>query len=298
MYKRNSRDRAMVKQIQEALNITIDGSFGPKTEAAVIRFQSNEGLVADGIVGPKTLDVLGILDTDLKNVSSFSIFDNVKAERYYLPKGEYIQKEEPILNDYIFIHHTAGWNNPYRCIDHWGRDSRGRIATEFVLGGRNVKNGDDVYDGILLQAFPEGAQGWHLGKTGSYYMNRHSVGIELCSFGYLTNTGKTYVGTQACNSEIVTLNESFRSRNKWHRYSDAQIKTLGKWILYVASRDNIDIREGLVKWIEKMGPTKAFEFQEDAYEGKIKGLLTHTNVRKDKADCFPQPELIDMLLSL
>ena len=25
--------------------------------------------------------------------------------------------------------------------------------------------------------------------------------------------------------------------------------------------------------------------------GKIKGLLTHTNVRKDKSDCYPDPNL-------
>ena len=90
----------------------------------------------------------------------------------------------------------------------------------------------------------------------------------------------------------------FRRHQKYHKYSDKQIKVLKEWILYVASRDNIDAREGLVKWIDKMGPAKAFGFHEEAYEGKVKGLVTHTNVRKDKSDCFPQAELIDMLLSL
>lgn len=31
-----------------------DGDFGPKTKAAVIRFQQSKSLVQDGIVGPKT----------------------------------------------------------------------------------------------------------------------------------------------------------------------------------------------------------------------------------------------------
>lgn len=62
-------------------------------------------------------------------------------------------------------------------------------------------------------------------------------------------------------------------------------------------RDNIDIKLGLVSEIKEKG-VKAFEFNEDAYYGRIKGMWSHTNVRKDKVDMFPQKELIDMLLSL
>lgn len=297
MYKQGSKDSAMVKQIQQVVNATIDGIWGPKTTAAVIRWQSLNNLVADGIVGPKTLEAMGILDTDIKG-SSFMTEEGLSIERYFLPKGEYVEAEHKILNDYLFLHHTAGGSNPYRCIDHWGRDSRGRVATEFVLGGQDVRNNNNDYDGKVLQAFPEGCQGWHLGATESYYMNRHSVGIEICSFGYLTGDHKTYTGTKAAVEQVIKLDEPFKNKVYWHKYSDEQIKALAKLILYIASRDNIDIRKGLIQWIKDHGPIKAFEFNQDAYEGKVKGLLTHTNVRKDKMDCFPQPELIDMLLSL
>ena len=40
MYNLNSKG-IMVRQIQEALNIPIDGYYGPKTKAAVISFQMN-----------------------------------------------------------------------------------------------------------------------------------------------------------------------------------------------------------------------------------------------------------------
>src|SRR4051794_18117447 len=39
---------------------TSDGSFGPGTLAAVIAFQSSQGMVADGVVGPKTAAALGL----------------------------------------------------------------------------------------------------------------------------------------------------------------------------------------------------------------------------------------------
>ena len=38
----------------------IDGIYGEKTKAAVIRFQKAKGLTADGIAGPKTLAALGL----------------------------------------------------------------------------------------------------------------------------------------------------------------------------------------------------------------------------------------------
>ena len=293
-----------VKRLQQLLGVDADGSFGPLTKKAVIRFQLGAGLSADGIVGNDTWSLLLTRgpereaideDTDLMGQYYTTPF-NQTIHRHYLPKGEYV--EGPVTNDYIFLHHTAGWENPYKCIDNWGRDDRGKIATEFVLGGQKITTGADEYDGVMVQAFPDGNQGWHLGKTGSGFMNRHSVGIEICSFGSLNKELKTYAGQKAHASQVCTLKEPFKGHLTWHNYSAKQIEETEKWLKYIAERDNIDIRIGLVQWIKKFGPTKAFEFQEDAYYGKVKGLLTHTNVRRDKQDCYPHPDLVDMLLSL
>ncbi|HNI68161.1 MAG TPA: peptidoglycan-binding protein [Nitrospira sp.] len=43
---------------------TIDGEFGYGTEAAVLAFQRSNGLLADGIAGPRTLTALGLSDDD------------------------------------------------------------------------------------------------------------------------------------------------------------------------------------------------------------------------------------------
>lgn len=71
-----------VKKIQEmlkALNykITVDGIFGLKTYTAVRDFQSKNGLVADGIVGPKTLAVLEKATSDSNNSYQVRITANL-----------------------------------------------------------------------------------------------------------------------------------------------------------------------------------------------------------------------------
>jgi len=282
-----------VKELQEFLDIQADGIFGKGTETAVKRWQSDNGLVVDGIVGPTTWDCMGIATTD-NSEKVYETKNGLIVNRHFLPHGEY--KSGPTNKEYVFLHHTAGWHNPYNCIDQWGRDNRGAVATEFVLGGPSVKGNDTKYDGEMVQAFPEGGYGWHLGKNGSQHMHTHSVGIEVCNFGYVVN-GKTYAGTMVDDSQIVTLDKPFRGHKTWHRYSDAQIEELRKWILWIGERDSIDVRKGLPTLIKKNG-VDAFEFNEDAYYGRVKGLWTHTNTRKDKTDMFPQQELIDMLLSL
>ena len=36
---------------------------------------------------------------------------------------------------YIVLHHTAGRHNPFKRIYHWARDQRGRVGTNYVIGG-------------------------------------------------------------------------------------------------------------------------------------------------------------------
>jgi hypothetical protein len=293
VYKKGSIGE-VVKQIQNALGLKADGIFGRGTESAVKKFQKENGLYADGIVGKKTLEkLIPNMDTDLTNIVQPVKFLDIKE--HLLPKSEYLNGK--YNNDYIILHHTAGWDNPISVVDYWATDANGRVATEFVIGGQRCTDGRKIYDGQIVRAFPEGNQGYHIGKSGSTYMNTHSVGIELCNMGYVKG-GKVYTGSLIRPDQTVTLKEPFRGFTNWHKYSDKQLQALYGLLQYIAKRDNIDLHKGIYQWIKLEGAAKAFDFHQDAYDGKVKGLITHANIRKDKYDLSPQPDIIDMILSL
>ena len=149
-----------VEILQDALGLHPDGDFGPKTDAAVRAYQKSKGIAIDGIVGPQTWDMMGLATTDASE-QMYETDNGLLIQQHFLPKGEY--KVGPTNKEYVFLHHTAGWHKPINIIDSWGRDSRGAVATEFVLGGSSVKGNDESWDGVMVQAFPEGSYGWHLG---------------------------------------------------------------------------------------------------------------------------------------
>lgn len=302
-----------VKILQRFLGLKDDGSFGPVTQKAVKTWQKKNGLLDDGIVGPLTWSKMKLdqlVTTDVHENQNFFEEGNLSYKEYFLPADQYLTG--PTKKEFLFLHHTAGGHNPYACVDMWAKDDRGRIATEFVLGGPACNGKDDRYDGCLVQCIPTGGYGWHLGENGSQHMHEHSVGIEVCNFGYVTKGGffrnrtwiagdpakfYNYGGGTVADSHVTTLAKPFRNYKTWHKYSDNQLTVLKEFILFIANRDNIDVRKGLIEEIRKNG-ADGFEWNENAYYGRTKGMWTHTNTRKDKVDLYPQQELMDMLLSI
>ena len=67
----DSPDEKMIQQALKNMGLyagDIDGSIGPKTKEAIKEFQSNNNLIPDGKVGPKTWAVLkNALNTSVTN---------------------------------------------------------------------------------------------------------------------------------------------------------------------------------------------------------------------------------------
>lgn len=202
----------------------------------------------------------------------------------------------------FFLHHTAGWSNPYNTINNWNRDKRGRVATQYCIGGSDIR-GRESKDGVVVECFPNNYLGWHLGKVGKFAISKMSGGVELNNFGYLKEkNGKfyNYVNREVSEEYICDLGFEFRGFRYWHSYTEKQIESLRLLILHLKRvYPSMDLENGLPKLLkEGMHEKDAFEFNKDAYYAKQFGLWTHTNVRKDKYDCFPQKELVEMLKNL
>jgi N-acetyl-anhydromuramyl-L-alanine amidase AmpD len=199
----------------------------------------------------------------------------------------------------VVLHHTAGWENPTRVVSSWETDSRGPVATHYVVGGQDIRKNklSTPTDGLIVRCLPlEGANGWHVGG-GPRGQNNVSIGIELCNFGYLKN-GRTYTNVQANEEQITTLGKPFRGYSDWHTYSHAQLQSLALLLYAIRERYDIDIKQGLPSWLSAgTDPIEAFDRIVQS-ERPVAGLYSHTNFRRDKYDVSPQPELVEMLKNL
>ena len=92
-----------VKILQKTLNLTVDGSFGPKTDKVVRDFQKKNKLTVDGVVGPKTWAALAITESI---TTSKCIDTNV----IYKPLPIHITRYSRTPK-YLAIHFTAGSNS-------------------------------------------------------------------------------------------------------------------------------------------------------------------------------------------
>jgi N-acetyl-anhydromuramyl-L-alanine amidase AmpD len=299
----------LVVFLQENLGIIPDGVYGPKTKAAVLGFQRANNLTTDGIVGPLTWAAMGVnpleyfADTDTETSATW-----IKQHR--LPEGEYVK--QTTAKKWIFLHHTAGRHNPFKCIDHWAADQRGRVGTHYVIGGLNsildlradLTEEQFQYDGKVVQAIDDKYWGYHLGAVKSALMHRASLSIEICSAGILTKaddgTYRTWYNAKVHPSQVTVLDKPYRGSIYYHKYSPNQIKSLKALLLHLRDKHDINLNSGIIAQLnaDPENAERAFEYKEEMSRGRISGVLTHGQVRKDKSDVFPQPELIEMLLSL
>lgn len=297
-----------LNRVQTELKIPLTELLDDFTSAAIRNFELKNGIPPTGVVHEVLMEKLKIdtddsfLDTDFR--SKFLAASVQSVKQYQLPKSEYFVG--PTTKDNIFLHFTMGWGNPYDVIDGWKTDTRGKIGTHYVIGGINIKTGDDEHDGEIVQAIPETGYAWHIG-IGNTPVHRNSISIEVCNFGFITKKGDkfyTYLNREIDKKYVVELKTSFRGYKYYHKVTDKQIQSLAYLINKITVQHGISITSGIVDKLKRLPPNDAFDYDANVKNGKIKGIHTHTNVSPAvngeyaKWDLAPTPEVIKFLTEL
>lgn len=159
-----------VKLIQRLLNLTPDGIFGSQTDLLVKLWQKDNGLVADGVVGPRSWR---------KIIDTYAISPLVT----YNPLAVHISQLRNRTIKYIALHYTAGTKS----------SPGSATAIKAVFNTRNASADFAVDDRDIIQFNPDLRNNytWAVGDPkntssggASLYgicTNRNSVSVEMCS---------------------------------------------------------------------------------------------------------------------
>lgn len=206
------------------------------------------------------------------------------------PDDQYIKEQTD--KKQIVIHHTVSGQGVNGDIAWW-RSTVERIGTAIIIG----------WDGKIYQCFGSKYWAYHLGlKTANNkVLNMESIGIEIDAWGGLVRKNRQWYPAKwdkdlkqnVANTSVAPIKnvqvyeQGFKGFYGFEKYTDAQIEA---------------VRELLVFWNEKY--KIPLDYNEDMWNvspkalGGQTGVWTHVSFRKDKSDCHPQPELIQMLKSL
>lgn len=291
----------------------IDSNFGQNTLVSVTNFQRAVGIKADGVVGSlvwSRLKDYGIekveVSDDIPNKVSFigdnglMIYDNFISEDKY--------SKEEFKKETIWLHGTGGGSRPDWSVNGWKdsfiKDKRGnavldqngklqplKVASSYIIGRKSSSVNDGLWDGKILNTFEDKYWSNHL-DINNKDLNSKSISIEICNYGPLTlgSDGRFYnsVNKPILDSEVVKLDKTYRGYDYFEKYTDAQIESTRKLILYLMNKHAVEI-EGRIyneNW---------FNYNEDISK---RGIRTHSQVSRDVFDLFPQKEMIQMLNSL
>lgn len=218
-----------------------------------------------------------------------------KEGKTMLTENQYYKQET--AKKQIYLHHTAGNANPLGVVSGWQSNDE-HVATAYVIGG--LPNKSTLWkDGDIIKAFEPKYWAYHLGLEKPTFakfnlpyqsLDKISVGIEICNWGYLTHTDRgftTYVNTTVKDNEVVEHVDLFKRKRYYHKYTDAQIESTRKLLIELKGVYGIDLTYHNDIW----------DLCPRALRGDS-GVFTHNCVRTDKSDIHPQVEIIQMLKSL
>ncbi|GEM_PF-768990 len=283
-----------VIEVQKMLSVlgydlVIDGDYGAKTQRSVKAFQKKIGLMNDGVVGQSTADALKA-HASRKRTWKPSVTNEASKQEYPMPvdkshrlsTGQYIK--QTTSKTQIFLHFTAGGPSAKNVIDYWDSNEP-RVATPFVIDG----------DGDVFECFNPDYWSYHLGIKGTKgRLDKSSFGIEICNYGPLKlKDGKYYAWPKDYSTKVIPKDEvyslprGFRGFQYYQSFTDGQINATEKLCEHLIEKYNIEIQyEFDYSW---------FDYDSEVIRQTLPGIWSHSTVRKDKLDLYPDHRILEML---
>lgn len=196
--------------------------------------------------------------------------------------------KEAVKKTQIYLHHTASGPSADSVWNWWKADNV-TVGTCVVIDKK----------GEIVQGFPSKFWAYHLGLGNKHFgiqdlkyknLDKTSIGIEITNWGQLTlKNGKfyNYLNKEVPASDVCELETPHRGFKYYENYTDAQIESVKKLLLYWSEVYDISVEYNEDIW----------ELSTRALKGE-NGIFTHNSVRTDKVDVYPHPKLIEMLKSL
>jgi N-acetyl-anhydromuramyl-L-alanine amidase AmpD len=297
-------------------NEKIDGNFGQNLLVSVTNFQRVIGTKADGVVGSITWNKLKnygkpvLAQNEMPYDVSYSNQNGLIIYDYSLSSDSYYQ--ENIKKETIWLHNTGGGSRPDWSVNGWEKEFERNISGDFVLdqngkinqlkvgvsyiiGRKSSSTDEKLWDGKILNTFDDKYWAYHLGinNNQSLDLNSKSIGVEFCNYGPLTLgvDGRFYnsVNKLVNEKDVVKLDRPFRGYDYFEKYTESQLNSARSLLIYLINKYGIKI-EGKIyneNW-----------FNYNTIYHTNGGIRSHSHIRNDVFDIFPQKEMIQMLNSL
>lgn len=151
--------------LERGYQLMADGDYGPRTVAAVTAFQEEEGLVADGVAGRKTMArIAGVTITEafIRQHITFAPGREVKYIAIHYTAGASSRRGAAMTNRNVFVQRPA--------------------SADFVVDDEQTVLVNPDIDSYYCWAVGDKRNPWTGGaRLSGKAVNRNTVSIEMCS---------------------------------------------------------------------------------------------------------------------
>lgn len=240
-----------------------------------------------GLIDDSTLFAQAEKDKEGDALAKLNLRNIIQVD---FPDDQYYKKQTS--KKQIVLHHTVSGQGVKGDIAWW-RSTADHIATAIIVD----------WNGGIYQCFSSKYWGHHLGikASNNVALNKASIGIEIDAWGGLVREKNEWYPAKwnkelrkhVANTKVAPIknvhqySKGFRGFYGFEKYTDEQIEAVRQLLVHWRDTYNIPLDYKEDMW----------DISNKALAGES-GVWAHVSYRKDKSDCHPQPELVQMLKSL